>query len=379
MKANDYAGLETPCYLLEENRLRRNLQLIQHVKQQSGCNIILALKGFAMWSVFPIVREYLDGCSASSYNEAWLVREHFGEHVHLYAPAYTKKEFPELTKIAQRISFNSLTQWQAFADHAIAAGVSCGLRVNPAIHEVETELYNPSGDQSRLGVAAVELDNGLPDGVEGLHVHALCENPAESTARLIAAVEKKFGSFLPQLKWMNLGGGHLMTREGYDVELLIRVLSEFKQRWPHLDIVLEPGSAIAWDTGPLVSSVLDIVQRGGIDIAILDTSATAHMPDVLEMPYRPRVRYADLPNKKKHTYRLGGMTCLAGDIIGDFAFDQPLQIGDQVIFEDMMHYTMVKTTMFNGVQHPSIAIQRSDGAIEVVRRFGYQDYEARLS
>ncbi len=369
----------SPCYVLEAAKLRANLALIDRVQKASGCTIILALKGFAMWSSFPIVREYLSGCSASSYNEARLAREQFGGHVHLYAPAYTDAEFADLIALSDRISFNSLSQWQRLGAQALASGISCGLRVNPRVDEVETALYNPSGEQSRLGIPREELLDGVPEGIEGLHVHALCECGADSTERLIQAVEERFGHLLPQMKWCNLGGGHLMTRAGYDVEKLIRVLSAFRQRHPHLEVILEPGSAIAWRTGPLVSSVLDLIHRGGIDIVILDTSATAHMPDVLEMPYRPEVRGADHPGAKPHTYRLGGMTCLAGDIIGDYAFDQPLQIGDRVIFEDMIHYTMVKTTMFNGVAHPAIAIQHENGDIEVVRRFNFEDYQSRLS
>ncbi len=375
----DLSKAPSPCYLLEADKLRANLALIDRVQKASGCTIILALKGFAMWSSFPIVREYLSGCSASSYNEARLAREHFGGHIHLYAPAYTDAEFPDLIELADRISFNSLSQWQRLGQQALAAGISCGLRVNPRVHEVETDLYNPSGEQSRLGIPREEVADGVPAGIEGIHVHALCECGADATERLIQAVEERFGHLLARMKWCNLGGGHLMTRPGYDVERLIRVLSEFRQRHPHLEVVLEPGSAIAWRTGPLLSTVLDIIHRGGIDIAILDTSATAHMPDVLEMPYRAEVRGAEQPHVKPHTYRLGGMTCLAGDIIGDYSFDQPLKVGDRVIFEDMTHYTMVKTTMFNGVAHPSIAIAHENGEIEVVRRFGYTDYEARLS
>lgn len=375
----DLSQAPSPCYLLEAAKLRANLDLIDRVQKASGCTIILALKGFAMWSSFPIVREYLSGCSASSYNEARLAREHFGGHVHLYAPAYTDAEFPDLIGLSDRISFNSLSQWERLGRHALDAGISCGLRVNPRVDEVETALYNPSGEQSRLGIPREEVIDGVPEGIEGIHVHALCECGADSTERLIQAVEERFGHLLPDMKWCNLGGGHLMTRPGYDVERLIRVLSEFRQRHPHLEVVLEPGSAIAWRTGPLVSTVLDIIKRGGIDIAILDTSATAHMPDVLEMPYRAEVRGADHPGVKAHSYRLGGMTCLAGDIIGDYSFDDPLMIGDRVIFEDMIHYTMVKTTMFNGVAHPSIAIAHEDGRIDVVRKFDYQDYERRLS
>ncbi|MGD8908638.1 MAG: carboxynorspermidine decarboxylase [Chromatiales bacterium] len=375
----DLSKLPSPCYLLEAAKLRTNLELIDRVQRESGCTIILALKGFAMWSVFPMVRKVLSGCSASSYNEARLARERFGGHVHLYAPAYTNAEFPELIALSDRISFNSLSQWQRLGEQALTAGISCGLRVNPRVDEVKTALYNPSGEESRLGIPREELADGVPAGIEGLHVHALCECDADSTERLIAAVEARFGHLLADMKWCNLGGGHLMTRHGYDVERLIRVLREFRQRHPHLEVVLEPGSAIAWQTGSLISTVLDIITRGGLRIAILDTSATAHMPDVLEMPYRAEVRGAAYPGDKPHNYRLGGMTCLAGDIIGDYSFDDPLQIDDKVIFEDMIHYTMVKTTLFNGVAHPSIAIAHENGEIEVVRQFGYKDYESRLS
>ena len=373
------SDVPSPCYLLEAAKLRANLELIDRVQRESGCTIILALKGFAMWSSFPIVREYLPGCAASSYNEARLAREHFGNHVHLYAPAYTEAEFPGLLALCDRISFNSLSQWQRFGERARAAGLSCGLRLNPRVDEVETALYNPSGEQSRLGIPREEVAGGVPEGIEGLHVHALCECNADASERLIRAVEERFGHLLPKLKWCNLGGGHLMTRPGYDVARLIRALREFRQRHPHLEVVLEPGSAIAWRSGPLISTVLDLIRRGGLDIAILDISATAHMPDVLEMPYRPEVRGAGDPGVKPHTYRLGGLSCLAGDIIGDYSFEQPLRIGEQLIFEDMIHYTMVKTTMFNGVAHPSIAIRHEDGNIEVIRRFGYADYEGRLS
>jgi carboxynorspermidine decarboxylase len=371
--------LTSPCYLLELDKLRANLELIDRVQRASGCTIILALKGFALWSAFPLVREYLSGCSASSSNEARLAREHFGGHVHLYAPAYSEAEFPSLLELSDRISFNSLGQWQRFAPRALAAGISCGLRVNPLIDEVNTALYNPSGPQSRLGIPPEELAGGLPAGVDGLHVHALCESDAESSQRLIAAVEQYYGHLLADLQWMNLGGGHLMTRPGYDVQRLIRVLKSFHERHPHLQVVLEPGSAIAWRTGPLISTVLDIITRGGVRIAILDTSATAHMPDVLEMPYRPEVRDAGETGAKAHTYRLGGLTCLAGDVIGDYAFDHQLEIGERVVFEDMIHYTMVKTTMFNGVKHPAIALLHENGEIEVVRQFDYQDYASRLS
>ena len=373
------AQLPSPCYLLEEVRLKQNLELIDLVAKESGCRFILALKGFAMWSAFPVVRGYLDGCSASSLNEARLARTRFGGHLHVYAPAYTEEEFADLLAISDRISFNSLSQWSRFGERTLAANVSAGLRVNPLVNEVETDLYNPCGAQSRLGIPAEELDEALPEGVEGLHVHALCECGADSTERLIEAVEARFGHLLGSLRWLNLGGGHLLTRKGYDVPRLIRVLNEFGQRHPGLELVLEPGAAIAWDTGVLVSRVLDLIERGGIRIAILDISATAHMPDVLEMPYRPEVRGAGMQGEKAHSYRLAGLSCLAGDVIGDYSFDRPLVVGRQVLFEDMMHYTMVKTTMFNGVPHPAIAIRLQDGRINLVRRFDYRDYEGRLS
>jgi carboxynorspermidine decarboxylase len=372
-------GLPTPCYLLEASRLRNNLELIDRVQRESECVIILALNGFAMWSVFPLVGKYLTGCAASSYNEARLARDRFGGHLHLYAPAYADVELADLLAMSDRITFNSLSQWQRFKSQALAAGRSCGLRVNPGINEVETALYNPSDLQSRLGIPPEHLRNGLPTGIEGLHVHALCENDAGSTQRLIEAVETRFGHLLPSLKWLNLGGGHLMTRRGYDLELLIRMLKAFRRRHPWIEVVLEPGAAVVWEAGTLISTVLDVIERGGIPIAMLDTSATAHMPDVLEMPYRPEVRHGYDPGRKKHTYRLGGLSCLAGDVIGDYSFDQQLSVGDRVIFEDMIHYTMVKTTLFNGVQHPTIAIRHEDGSLEVVRRFGFEDYQSRLS
>ena len=375
--SSTYQSLPSPCYIIEEKLLRKNLQLIQQVEQRTGVTVILALKGFASWPAFDIVSEYLSGCSASSLNEARLAKEEFGGHVHTYAPAYTEAEFDALLTLSDRMSFNSLSQWQQFSGKVLRSGISAGLRVNPGVNEVETALYNPAFPQSRLGIPREELD-ALPAGIEGLHVHALCENDADATQRLIAAVEEKFGHLLDQLKWVNLGGGHLMTRKGYDLELLIDSLNKFRHRHPHIDVVLEPGSAIAWQTGILICTILDLVKRGGKDIAILDTSATAHMPDVLEMPYRPEVREAGLPDTKPYTYVLGGLTCLAGDVIGEYAFEHPLKTGDQLIFEDMIHYTMVKTTMFNGVQHPALAIEYADGNIEVKREFDYNDYRNRL-
>jgi len=377
--SDDLLQLPSPCYLLEEAKLKRNLELIDRVAKETDCRFILALKGFAMWSVFPVVRRYLNGCSASSLNEAMLARTHFGGHLHVYAPAYIDEEFPSLLSLADSMAFNSLSQWRRFGERTLVAGISAGLRVNPAVNEVETDLYNPCGEQSRLGIPAEELDNGLPAGVEGLQVHALCESGADSTERLIDSVEARYGRLLGSLSWLNLGGGHLLTRSGYDVPRLINVLSGFRQRHPKLELVLEPGAAVVWDCGTLVCRVLDLIQRGDVAIAILDISATAHMPDVLEMPYRPRVRGAGRPGDKRYNYRLGGVSCLAGDIIGDYSFGQPLAVGERVVFEDMIHYTMVKTTMFNGVSHPAIAIRLETGEVDVIRRFDYKDYEGRLT
>lgn len=373
----DISRIPTPCYVLEEEKLRANLNLMQQVQHASGGKIILALKGYAMWSTFPIIREVLHGCTASSLNEARLAAEEFGKEVHVYAPAYTDAEFPEILKLAHHITFNSFNQWGKFGQRALAAGVSCGIRVNPQVSEVAVDMYNPCGSRSRLGVTPEEFRPEALEGIEGLHFHALCECGAESLERTLAAFEQHFGPWIPQMKWVNFGGGHLMTREGYDLELLIRLVKEFRQRYD-VEVYLEPGGAVGWQTGPLVASVLDIVHNN-MDIAILDTSAAAHMPDVLEMPYRPKIRQAGEPGEKPFTYRLGGNTCLAGDVIGDYAFDKPLQIGDKIVLEDMIHYTFVKNTTFNGVNLPSLAIWTSDDQLRMIRTFGYQEFKNRLS
>jgi carboxynorspermidine decarboxylase len=373
----DVSRVPSPCYVLEEARLRDNLAVIDAVQRASGAKIILALKGYAMWSSFPWIREVLPGCTASSLNEARLAREEFGGEVHVYAPAYAEAEFGEILALADHITFNSFSQWRRFREQALAAGVSCGIRVNPQVCEVETDMYNPCGTASRLGVTAAEFLPDQLDGIEGLHFHALCESGADSLQRTLAAFESAFGDWIPRMRWINFGGGHLMTREGYDTDLLVRLIQDFRQRHG-VEVILEPGGAIGWRTGPLVASVLDIVHNG-IDIALLDVSAAAHMPDVLEMPYRPAVRGASEPGGAAHTYRLGGNTCLAGDVIGDYAFARPLEVGDRVVFEDMMHYTFVKNTTFNGVNLPSLAIWTIDDELRVVRRFGYPDYRDRLS
>jgi carboxynorspermidine decarboxylase len=372
------SAIPSPCYVCDETALEANLQLMQHVQKESGVEIILALKGFSMWSTFDLVSQYLQGSTASAVWEARLGKEEIGKQVHAYSPAFKPKDIDELINIVNHISFNSLGQWNRYKHQILKTDVSAGLRVNPEHQEAETELYDPSAPGSRLGIRAQDLHNADIAGIEGLHIHNLCESDSFATERTIKAVEDKFGKWLPKLKWINFGGGHLMTRDGYDVEHLIDTLKTFKQRHPNLTVILEPGSAVAWQTGTLIAEVVDIVENHD-KIAILDISATSHMPDVLEMPYRPDVRGAGKAGEKPYTYRLGGNSCLAGDAIDLYSFDHELQIGERIIFEDMMHYTMVKTTFFNGVEHPSIGIIRKDGRFELVRKFEYQDFKNKLS
>lgn len=369
--------IPSPCYVCEEARLIDNLSLMKRVQDEAGVEIILALKGFSMWSTFELVGQYLQGCTASSVWEAKLAKDKMGKQVHAYAPAYKQKDIDEMVTLVDHLSFNSLGQWNQYKTQLKDAGVSVGLRVNPEHQEAETALYDPSAPGSRLGIRAAQLEGADLSEVDGLHIHNLCECDSFATARTIEAIEAKFAKWLPQMKWVNLGGGHLMTRQGYDVEHLINTLKAFKARW-NIDVILEPGSAVAWQTGPLVAEVVDIVENEG-PIAILDISATAHMPDVLEMPYRPAVRGAGEPGEKPYDYRLGGNSCLAGDVIDTYSFDAPLTIGQRIIFEDMIHYTMVKTTFFNGVEHPSIGILKTNGEFELVRAFSYDDFKSRLS
>ncbi|MGM7447744.1 carboxynorspermidine decarboxylase [Idiomarina sp. ST20R2A10] len=369
--------IPSPCYVLDEKLLRKNLELMQKVQEQSGADIILALKGYAMWSAFPLIRQYLKGCTASSVWEAKLAAEEFSREVHAYAPAYKQEDIDELLPLVNHLSFNSVSQWHKYREQAADAGVSIGLRINPEHQEAETELYDPSAPGSRLGIRASELKQQDLTGVEGLHVHNLCECDSFALERTLEAVESRFGEQLKQMKWLNLGGGHLMTRKGYDVDHLIKQLKRLRETYD-LQVILEPGSAVAWQTGPLVCEVVDIVENQG-QIALLDISATAHMPDVLEMPYRPVITGAGLPAEKAFSYRLGGNSCLAGDVIGEYSFDQPLAVGDRLVFEDMMHYTMVKTSFFNGVQHPAIGILRESGQFDCVRQFSYEDFRNRLS
>lgn len=377
----DCRKIPSPCYVLEEAKLLQNLALIDSVQQRVGVTIILALKGFAMFSCFPLIRSYLQGTTASSLFEARLAREEFGGELHLYLPAYQEQEFEQLISGATHITFNSLSQWQRFKSATLAAQISPGLRINPEYSPVAQDLYNPASPDSRLGIRAATLGDRLPEGIEGLHCHNLCESDSQALAQTLVQIERNFGDHLAQIQWLNLGGGHLMTRSGYDVEHLIRVLTDFKARYPHLQLYLEPGSAVVWDAGPLRATVLDLIETPGPTIAMLDVSFTAHMPDCLEMPYKPRIMGARDPKPGELAYRMGGASCLAGDVMGmgDYAFDRPLQIGDPILFMDMMHYTMVKTSMFNGVKHPSIGILHQDGRFDLVREFGYEDYRRRLS
>ncbi|HEY9625315.1 MAG TPA: carboxynorspermidine decarboxylase [Crinalium sp.] len=378
---NDYSKIPSPCYVLEEDKLIQNLELLDSVQQRAGITIILALKGFAMYSAFPIVSRYLRGTTASSLFEAMLARDFFGRELHLYLPVYQEHEFDALIEDATHITFNSLSQWERFKDRTLATSVSPGLRINPEYSPVQHDIYNPASPVSRLGIRAEKLGDCLPDGIEGLHCHNLCESDSHAVERTLEQIETRFGHHLPHIKWLNLGGGHLMTRDGYDVEHFIQVITRFKARHPHLEIYLEPGSAIAWETGFLRATVLDLIETDGPTIAMLDVSFTAHMPDCLEMPYKPTIRGARSPQPGEPTYRMGGNSCLAGDVMGmgDYYFETPLQVGDAIVFEDMMHYTMVKTSMFNGIKHPSIGMIRADGTFKLVREFSYDDYRRRLS
>lgn len=376
----DISRIPSPCYVLDERLFRANLALIRSVKEQAGVNIILAFKAFALWKAFPIVREYIDCSTASSLFEARLAYEEMGSRAHTYAPAYTDKDFPAILSYSSHITFNSLSQFRRHYPTVAAEGrhVSCGLRINPEYSDVATALYNPCAPGSRLGVTADALGDTLPEGIEGLHFHTLCESSSYDLEKTLRQVEAKFGRFLPRLKWLNMGGGHLMTRKDYDTEHLIRLLKDFKSRYPNLEIILEPGSAFAWQTGVLVATVIDIVENRGIRTAILDVSFTCHMPDCLEMPYKPVVRGASEPTAGKPTYRLGGNSCLSGDFMGEWSFDRELQPGDRIVFEDMIHYTTVKTTLFNGISHPSIALWGCDDRLTLWREYTYDDYKNRM-
>ena len=373
----DYSQVKSPCYVLDEKRLRRNMEILSDIQNRTGVKIICALKGYSFWRSFPIIGEYLPGATASSLNEARLAKEEMGKEVHVFAPAYEDGEIDQILSLADHITFNSFSQGSRFKDKALKAGVSCGIRVNPQYSTVETDLYNPCGKYSRLGVTEAEFKPELLDGIDGLHFHALCEQDADALEGVLAAFEKHFGKYLPQMKWVNFGGGHHITRKDYHRDQLVELLNNFKARYPHLEVIMEPGEAIGWQTGELVANVVDLVHNE-MDIAILNVSVSAHMPDCLEMPYRPNVTGADLPGVKKFTYKLTGNTCLAGDQLGDFSFDKPLQVGDKIIFEDMIHYTMVKTTFFNGVRHPNIGMFDMDGKFHLLHEFTYEQFKEKL-
>jgi carboxynorspermidine decarboxylase len=378
MEGIDYAQprFPSPAFVLDEKRLRANLQLMKRVQEEAGVDIILAFKGFALWHAFPLVRQYLKGATASSLFEARLCFEEMKSKAHTYCVAYREEEFEEILSRSSHLTFNSLSQFERFKERvkAYPEPVSMGLRVNPGWSDVDTDLYNPTSPQSRLGI---EQLSELPSEVEGLHFHALCESSAESLEKVLASFEARFGHLLSGLKWVNMGGGHLMTRQGYEVDRLIQSLKKFREKYD-LQVILEPGGAVAWQTGELLATVLDIVEAGGVKTAILDVSFTNHMPDTLEMPYRPRILGATDPVEGKPTYRLGGLSCLAGDFMSPYSFDQELTAGDRLVFLDMIHYTIVKTTMFNGLAHPALAILREGGDLEVVRKFGYEDYKGRM-
>lgn len=376
----DINAVTTPAYVLEEANLKHNLSILDRVQRESGGKIILALKGFAFWGAFPWVREVLHGATASSLHEARLAKEEMRKEVHVYSVAFLDREFAEVLELADHIVFNSFSQWRRFKPQVAAAraagkAISCGIRVNPGHSEVKTPLYDPCFANSRLGVTREEFRADELDGIDGLHFHAHCGNNSDTLERVVASFEKLYGEFIPKMKWINFGGGHHITKEGYDVDRLIKVIRGVRERHK-VEVYVEPGEAVGWRTGPLVASVADIV-RNGMDIAILDTSATAHMPDTLEMPYRPEIRGAAEPGVLKHTYRLGGLTCLAGDVIGDYSFAQPLAVGDKLVFEDMIHYTIVKNTTFNGIPLPSLCIWTEQGELKVCRTFGYENYKLR--
>lgn len=377
----DFNRFPSPCYIMEEDLLRKNLSLIRDVKDKAGVEIILAFKSFAMWRSFSIFREYIDHSTASSVYEARLALEEFGSKAHTYSPAYIESDFQEIMRCSSHITFNSLSQFHRFYPFIVADGntISCGIRINPEYSEVETELYNPCAPGTRFGLTDDLLPEELPAGIEGFHCHCHCESSSYELERTLQHIEQKFSKWFSRLKWLNLGGGHLMTRKDYDTEHLIALLKGLKERYPHMQIILEPGSAFTWQTGVLVSEVVDIVESRGITTAILNVSFTCHMPDCLEMPYQPAVRGAKMGEEGPYVYRLGGNSCLSGDYMGYWSFDHKLEIGERIIFEDMIHYTMVKTNMFNGIHHPAIALWSKNGEAKIYKEFTYEDYRNRMS
>ncbi len=388
MDINALSALERPCYVLEEALLRANLSLISEIAFKADVEFILAFKAYALWKTFPIFKEYINATTASSLNEARLAYEVFGSKAHTYSPAYTDYEIDEISRYSSHLTFNSLTQYARFHERVKKENkdISLGLRLNPEYSEISTELYNPCAKGSRFGVLASSLPKELPSDLDGLHFHCHCESSAEEFSRTLSEIMKKFSCLFNQVKWVNFGGGHLVTREGYNRDLLINTLKDFKKKFPHLKVILEPGSAFAWQTGNLISQVVDIVENHQIKTAIVNVSFSCHMPDCLEMPYKPEIFGAKIlpvdaskeDITKKNAYRIGGNSCLAGDYLGTWVFKDELKIGDKIIFKDMMHYTTVKTNMFNGISHPMIAIEHQNGKIEILREFDYNDYKARM-
>ena len=366
--------MKTPMFIVDEDRIRKNCEVLASVKERTGCKILLALKGFALWPLFPIIGKYLDGVCASSPWEARLGREEFGGEVHVFAAAYSDDDFSELLTLCNEIDFNSFSQFKKF-QALETKNTKLGLRINPECSTQNHAIYDPCAPKSRLGIRYEEFDGQSLEGISGLHFHTLCEQNVDALETTLASVEEKFGDILPQMEWVNFGGGHHITRADYDVDRLCELINAFKAKYG-VQVILEPGEAVALNAGELIATVLDVVENDG-PIAILDCSCTCHLPDVLEMPYRPEITGAELPGVKAHTIRLAGISCLSGDVIGDYSFDQPLKPGDQIEFLDMAHYTMVKTSFFNGIQHPSIAIRR--GKVDIVREFNYQDYKSRLA
>lgn len=388
MKNNPYVGAPSPSYIIEEEKLRRNLEHIVQIADRAGVEFILAFKAFALWKTFPIFREYISHTTASSLYEARLAFEEFGSKAHTYSPAYEESTFADILKCSSHVTFNSLSQYRRFYPMVEKHNepVSCGLRINPEYSEIETDLYNPCAPGSRFGILASELPDELPAGIEGFHCHNHCESSSYALEHTLEHIEAKFGKWLDKIQWLNLGGGHLVNRKDYNADHLVEILTAFKKRHPQLKIILEPGSAFAWQTGPLVSQVVDVVENHGIKTAIVNVSFTCHMPDCLEMPYWPAVRGAETLEGEEAVghetepcvYRIGGNSCLSGDFMGYWRFDSPLEVGDYVIFEDMIHYTTVKTNMFNGIHHPSLCMLHQDGRMEVLRNYCYEDYRDRM-
>lgn len=382
--------MSTPRYIINIAALRKNLEILAEVKQRADCKIVLALKGYALWKSFPLIAEYLDGCCASGLWEARLSHEEFGKHTLNYSPAYKQAEIKELLEISSHLDFNSASQWDQFREMAtshprfLSGDLKCGIRINPEHSTGSTPIYDPCASGSRLGATADSLEGVDLTGISGIHFHTLCEQNSDDLETTLAAIDYKFGDLLrrSEIKWLNMGGGHWITKPDYDRDRLVRLIQQTRERYELDEIWLEPGEAIAIHTGVLEASVVDIVENAGHKVAILDVSTTCHMPDVLEMPYRPDVFSPDgsiATETGKHLYRLAGPSCLAGDVVGDYAFSKALTVGDTITFDDMAHYTMVKTTTFNGVPHPSICLKHEDGSIEAVREFSYPDFKQRLS